>query len=139
MLKKTKKKRKSDKSSDGDKHPKSDNEIRNEQIAILSGNTSVHPDMGYRRIRDELAINYGIPANDKRIRERRKMNTVIYQMEAEELYESRQESLPHCKNFLHREFHADKPMRNADRCNEFKYYIGVEVQKYIKDYSAILV
>ena len=50
------------------KHPKSDNEIRNEQIAdIIREIHQLHPDMGYRRIRDELAVNYGIPANDKRI------------------------------------------------------------------------
>ena len=50
------------------KHPKSDNEIRNEQIAdIIREIHRLHPDMGYRRIRDELAVNYGIPANDKRI------------------------------------------------------------------------
>ena len=82
------------------KHPKSDNEIRNEQIAdIIREIHRLHPDMGYRRIRDELAVNYGIPANDKRILRicRKTRNTVIYQMEAEELYESRQESLPHCE------------------------------------------
>ena len=44
------------------KHPKSDNEIRNEQIAdIIREIHQLHPDMGYRRIRDELAVNYGIP------------------------------------------------------------------------------
>ena len=70
------------------KHPKSDNEIRNEQIADIIREIHHFPDMGYRRIRDELAINYGIPANDKdseNLPENR--NTVIYQMEAEELYE----------------------------------------------------
>ena len=47
---------------------KSDNEIRNEQIAdIIREIHRLHKDMSYRRIRDELAVNYGIPANDKRI------------------------------------------------------------------------
>ena len=51
-------------------------------------------------------------------------------METEELYESRQESSHIAKNFLHREFHADKPNEKwLTDVTEFKYYIGVEVHK----------
>lgn len=51
-------------------------------------------------------------------------------METEELYESRQESPHIAKNFLHREFHADKPNEKwLTDVTEFKYYIGVEVHK----------
>ena len=44
------------------KHPKSDNEIRNEQIAdIIREIHRLHPDMGYRRIRDECNKEKGNP------------------------------------------------------------------------------
>ena len=82
------------------KHPKSDNEIRNEQIAdIIREIHRSHPDMGYRRIRDELAVNYGIPANDKEDSENlpENRNTVIYQMKPKSCTKADQESLPHCE------------------------------------------
>ena len=42
------------------KHPKSDSEIGNEQIAdMIREIHQSHPDMGYRRIRDELAVIMG--------------------------------------------------------------------------------
>ncbi len=47
---------------------KSDNELENEHIAEkIKEIYQLHPDMGYRRIRDELDVNYGIPVNDKRV------------------------------------------------------------------------
>ena len=80
------------------KHPKSDNEIRNEQIAdIIREIHRLHPDMGYRRIRDELAVNYGIPANDKRILRicQENRNTVhLSNGKPERLY---QREMVHCK------------------------------------------
>jgi HTH-like domain len=49
-------------------HPKSDRELENEQIASeVEKIHNAHPDMGYRRIRDELDRNHGIRINDKRV------------------------------------------------------------------------
>ena len=52
-------------------------------------------------------------------------------MEAEELYESRQESLPHCEKLSFTgSFTPDKPNEKwLTDVTEFKYYIGVEVHK----------
>ena len=48
-------------------YPISGNESENWEFCALTRQIhSVHPDMGYRRIRDELAVYYGKPVNDKR-------------------------------------------------------------------------
>lgn len=113
------------------KHPKSDNEIRNEQIAdIIREIHQLHPDMGYRRIRDELAVNYGIPANDKRIlRICRKIGIQSsIKWKPKSCTKADRNPSHIAKNFLHREFHADKPNEKwLTDVTEFKYYIGVEV------------
>ena len=115
------------------KHPKSDNEIRNEQIAdIIREIHRLHPDMGYRRIRDELAVNYGIPANDKRIlRICRKIGIQSsIKWKPKSCTKADRNPSHIAKNFLHREFHADKPNEKwLTDVTEFKYYIGVEVHK----------
>lgn len=50
------------------RYPKSERERKNEQIVdLIKEIHHLHPDMGYRRIRDELAVNYEMPFNDKRI------------------------------------------------------------------------
>ena len=98
------------------KHPKSDNEIRNEQIAdIIREIHQLHPDMGYRRIRDELAVNYGIPANDKRIlRICRKIGIQSsIKWKPKSCTKADRNPSHIAKNFLHREFHADKPNENG--------------------------
>ena len=91
----------------------------------------LHPDMGYRRIRDELAVNYGI----------RPMIRGFWQPPEIARYSSIKWKPKSCtkadrnpshiaKNFLHREFHADKPNEKwLTDVTEFKYYIGVEVHK----------
>lgn len=49
-------------------HVNSDNDNFNERIAdIITKIHNEHPDMGYRRIRDTLAHDYGIDVNDKRV------------------------------------------------------------------------
>ena len=117
------------------KHPKSDNEIRNEQIAdIIREIHQLHPDMGYRRIRDELAVNYGIPANDKRIlRICRKIGIQSsIKWKPKSCTKADRNPSHIAKNFLHREFHADKPNEKwltdvtGFRCdNGEKLYINV--------------
>lgn len=50
------------------KNPKIANEKRNQKIAEkVKQIHKEHPDMRYRRIRDELEVNHGIDVNDKRI------------------------------------------------------------------------
>ena len=50
------------------KYPKSEGERKNEQIAdLIKEIHHLHPDMGYRRIRDELAVNYEMPFNDNQM------------------------------------------------------------------------
>ena len=50
------------------KYPKSNNELRNERLSTeIQRIHHQHPDMGYRRIRDELDGHKGIHVNDKRV------------------------------------------------------------------------
>ena len=50
------------------KYPKSNNELRNERLSTeIQRIHNQHPDMGYRRIRDELDGHKGIHVNDKRV------------------------------------------------------------------------
>lgn len=50
------------------KYPKSNNELQNEKLFIeIKKIHTEHPDMGYRRIRDELDGHKGIHVNDKRV------------------------------------------------------------------------
>ena len=51
-------------------------------------------------------------------------------METQKLYQRRPESHHIAKNYLHRDFHADKPNEKwLTDVSEFKYYIGNEVHK----------
>ena len=50
------------------KHPKSNNKLQNETLSIeIQKIHTEHPDMRYRRIRDELDGHKGIHVNDKRL------------------------------------------------------------------------
>lgn len=50
------------------KNPVSNSERRNQEIAEKIRNIhEEHPDMGYRRIRDELDKHHNINVNDKRV------------------------------------------------------------------------
>jgi len=50
------------------RRPKSGRELENERLASeVEKIHNAHPDMGYRRIRDELERNHGIHVNDKRV------------------------------------------------------------------------
>ena len=115
------------------KNPKSTNETRNEEIAEkIRQIHKKHPDMGYRRIRDELEVNHGIDVNDKRIlRINRKLqikSTIKYGLCS---------CTKHAKdpafvadNVLGRRFHAAAPNEKwVTDVSEFKYYIGFEVHK----------
>ena len=115
------------------RHPESDNEIRNEQIAdIIREIHRLHPDMCYRRIRDELAVNYGIPANDKRIlRICRKIGVLSsIKWKPKSCTKADRNPAHIAKNLLHRKFHADRPNEKwLTDVTEFKYYVGKEIHK----------
>ena len=108
------------------KYPKSESERKNEQIAdLIKEIHRLHPDMGHRRIRDELAVNYGIPANDKRIlRICRKIGIQSsIKWKPKSCTKADRNPSHIAKNFLHREFHADKPNEKwLTDVTEFKWY-----------------
>jgi Transposase and inactivated derivatives len=113
--------------------PKSDNELRNERIAKeIEKIHEAHPDMGYRRIRDELDANHRIAVNDKRVlricRSRAIQSSIKWKPKSCTRADRNPDHI--AKNFLHREFSADKPNEKwLTDVSEFKYYTGIEVYK----------
>ena len=91
-----------------------------------------HPDMGYRRIRDELDGHKGIHVNDKRVlRICRKYDIKSNIKWKPKSCTSGDRNPDHiAKNYLHRDFHADKPNEKwLTDVSEFKYYGENEVHK----------
>ena len=91
-----------------------------------------HPDMGYRRIRDELERKHGIAVNDKRIlricRKERIQSTIKWKPKS--CTRNSADPAHIARNYLNREFHADAPNEKwLTDVTEFKYYIGTEVHK----------
>lgn len=91
-----------------------------------------HPDMGYRRIRDELAVNYGIKVNDKRVLHINRIlqikSTIKYGPSSCTKHAKDPEYI--VKNYLHREFHAEGPNQKwLTDVTEFKWYEGIEVHR----------
>lgn len=114
-------------------YPKSSRELENERIAGEVGRIhETHPDMGYRRIRDELDRNHDIHVNDKRIlridRALHIQSTIKYRRKGCTKSAASPEYI--AKNYLNRQFHADAPNRKwLTDVTEFKYYIGPEIHK----------
>lgn len=114
-------------------HPKSSRELENERLAGEVENIhNAHPDMGYRRIRDELERNHGICVNDKRIlridRALQIHSTIKYRKHGCTKSAASPEYI--AKNYLNRQFHADAPNRKwLTDVTEFKYSIGSEIHK----------
>ena len=95
--------------------------------------------MGYRRIRDELAVNHKLAVNDKRVlricRNKGIQSTIKWKPKGCTKSARNPEHI--AKNYLHREFCADTPNEKwLTDVSEFKYYIGIEVHKIY--FSAIL-
>ena len=105
----------------------------NERIADLVENIhEKHPEMGYRRLKDELDRHHNTHVNDKRMlricRSRRIKSTIKYSNHGC----TRQGKNPYylADNLLNREFKADKPNQKwLTDVTEFKYYVGIEVKK----------
>lgn len=115
------------------KHPKSSHELENEQIAVeVEKIHETHPDMGYRRIRDELDRNHDIHVNDKRVlridRALHIQSTIKYRRQGCTKNAASPEYI--AKNYLKRQFNADAPnLKWLTDVTEFKYYIGPEIHK----------
>jgi len=114
-------------------HPKSLREQENERIAEqVKKIHEVHPDMGYRRMRDELDRHHGIRVNDKRVlricRALHVQSTIKFRRHGC----TRSAASPQyvAKNYLGRRFHADAPdLKWLTDVTELKYYVGPVVHK----------
>ena len=92
----------------------------------------LYPDMGYRRIRDELDGHKGIHVNDKRVLRICRKYDIKSNIKWKPKSCTRGDRNPDhiAKNYLHREFHAEKPNEKwLTDVSEFKYYNGIEVHK----------
>jgi hypothetical protein len=94
------------------RYPKNNREIENESIATEIRNIhEQHPDMGYRRIRDELDRYEEIHVNDKKVLRICRKYDIKSNMKWKPKSCTRGERNPDhiAKNYQHREFDADKP------------------------------
>lgn len=107
--------------------------MENERIAgEVEKIHKAHPDMGYRRIRDELDRNHDIHVNDKRIlrinRALHIQSIIKYKRRGCTKSAASPEYI--AKNYLKRQFRADAPNQKwLTDVTEFKYYIGPEIHK----------
>ena len=115
------------------KNPVSYSEKYNKEISEkIKDIHEAHPDMGYRRIRDELDKKHGIAVNDKRVlricRKERIQSTIKWKPKS--CTRNSNDPAHIAKNYLNRDFHADAPNEKwLTDVTEFKYYIGIEVHK----------
>ena len=115
------------------KNPVSFSEKYNEEISEkIKGIHEKHPDMGYRRIRDELDKKHSITVNDKRVlricRKERIQSTINWKPKS--CTKNSDDPAHIARNYLNRDFHADAPNEKwLTDVTEFKYYIGIEVHK----------
>ncbi len=109
------------------------NEQENRRIADeIEKIHTVHPDMGYRRIRDDLERYHGIKVNDKRVlricRKKGIRSTIKYANKGCSRQAANTQFI--AENLLAREFYADSPNQKwLTDVTEFKYYIGLEKHK----------
>ena len=114
-------------------NPESNSERRNQEIAeIIKKIHEAHPDMGYRRIRDELDRHYDTDVNDKRVlricRKKRIQSTIKWKPKG--CTKSSKDPAHIAKNYLNRDFHAASPNQKwLTDVTEFKYYSGSKVYK----------
>ena len=115
------------------RNPVSLSEKRNQEISEkVSAIHESHPDMGYRRIRDELEKHQGIDVNDKRILRicRKKHIQSAIKWKPKSCTKSSDDLAHIAKNYLDRDFHADAPNKKwLTDVTEFRYYIGTDVHK----------
>ena len=108
-------------------------EVENERIAEeIEKIHMASPDMGYRRIRDDLERYHGIKVNDKRVLriclKKGIKSTIKYSSNGC----TRQAANPQfiAENVLNRDFTAEAPNQKwLTDVTEFKYYVGIELHK----------
>jgi len=114
-------------------NPVSYSEIRNREIAEkIRGIHEEHPDMGYRRIRDELNRHHDINVNDKRVLRicRKEHIQSAIKWKPKSCTKNSNDPAYIAKNYLNRDFHANAPNEKwLTDVTEFKYYIGIEAHK----------
>ena len=115
------------------KQPESVREQTNRQVAeVIRTIHDKHPDMGYRRIKDELKRNHQLTVNDKRVlricRHEQIQSTIKHPANCI----TRRASAPYykAKNILQGQFKAEAPNQKwVTDVSEFKYFIGPDVHK----------
>ena len=115
------------------KDPVSFSERYNKEIAEkIKDIHEAYPEMGYRRIRDELDKRHGITVNDKRVLRicRKEHIQSAIKWKPKSCTRSSNDPAHIARNYLNRDFHADAPNEKwLTDVTEFKYYIGIEVHK----------
>ena len=115
------------------KNPVSFSERYNRELAEkIKDIHEKHPDMGYRRIRDELDKKEGIAVNDKRVLRlcRKECIQSTIKWKPKSCTRNSDDPAHIARNYLNRDFHADAPNEKwLTDVTEFKYHIGVEVHK----------
>ena len=115
------------------KSPRSHNELENSRLAgLVERIHAEHPDMGYRRICDELNARYGEHVNDKRIlricRMRKIQSAIKWKPRC--CTRAMKDALHVHDNILNREFSAERPDQKwLTDVSEFKYSANGETRK----------
>ncbi|MGL9891929.1 IS3 family transposase [Enterococcus mundtii] len=115
------------------KQPKSAQTIFNEHLADLVRYIyEADNDKGYRRIRDDLVQDFGLHVNDKRVlricRNLQIKSTVKHHPNG--ITKAFNNPYHIAKNYLNRDFHADKPNEKwLTDVSEFKYTLENQVKK----------
>ncbi|WP_238046621.1 IS3 family transposase [Enterococcus mundtii] len=115
------------------KQPKSAQTIFNEHLADLVRYIyEADNDKGYRRIRDDLVQDFGLHVNDKRVlricRNLQIKSTVKHHPNG--ITKASNNPYHIAKNYLNRDFHADKPNEKwLTDVSEFKYTLENQVKK----------
>jgi putative transposase len=91
-----------------------------------------HPDMGYRRLRDELSRRHNITVNDKRVlricRQEEIQSTIKWKPRSCTRGGIRPDHI--ARNYLNRDFQSEAPNTKwVTDVTEFRYYTGFEVHK----------
>ena len=110
--------------------PDTENDILNRKIMEKAAEIhDAHPDMGYRRIRDTLAHDYGIDVNDKRILRICRKKSIKSRIKHRYNCCTKPASDPAyiAENILNRDFYSDKLNEKwVTDVSEFKYGTGKE-------------
>nr|WP_272927917.1 IS3 family transposase [Enterococcus sp. JM4C] len=115
------------------KLPKSAQEETNLQLVVTIRKIhDDHPEMGYRRIKDELKRTYKVIINDKHILRLCRHEQIQSTIKHPANCITRRANHPYytAKNVLNRKFKAKKPNQKwVTDVSEFKYYLGEKVHK----------